>query len=116
MEKAGTGIKRIKEACRKNGNKVEFFFSDAFTIEISSNDTGYNVTDNVTNNVTDNVTDRQNRVLLLIKQNIKISTREIAELLGISKRTVLRELDDMKNKKLLTRIGKEKGGHWEIND
>ncbi len=108
MEKAGTGIKRIKEACRKNGNKVEFFFSDAFTIEISSNDTGYNVTDNVT--------DRQNRVLLLIKQNIKISTREIAELLGISKRTVLRELDDMKNKKLLTRIGKEKGGHWEIND
>jgi predicted HTH transcriptional regulator len=30
MEKAGTGIKRIKDGCFENNNKVLFSFSDTF--------------------------------------------------------------------------------------
>ncbi len=85
-----------------NGNRVEFSFSDAFTIEIFSNDTG------------DNVTDRQNQILVLIKENRNISTREIAEYLNVSRRTVLRDIEEMKNSNKINRIGKEKGGHWEV--
>lgn len=35
MERVGTGIKRIKESCRKNGNRVYFSYSDSFFVEIS---------------------------------------------------------------------------------
>jgi len=83
-----------------NGNRVEFSFSDAFTIEIFSNDTG------------DNVTDRQNQILVLIKENRNISTREIAEYLNVSRRTVLRDIEEMKNSNKINR--KEKGGYWEV--
>jgi len=37
MEKAGTGIKRVKNACNDNGNEVNFHFTDAFWITIHSN-------------------------------------------------------------------------------
>ena len=30
MEKAGTGIKRVTDACVENGNEVNFEFSDSF--------------------------------------------------------------------------------------
>ena len=105
MEKAGTGIKRIRDACEKNGNKVIFSFSDSFWVEIESNNQA---------DVTDNVTDRRDTILLMIAQNKFISVREIAEKLNFSKRTILREVDDMKTMGLLKRIGKNKGGHWEI--
>lgn len=110
MEKAGTGIERIKEACQKNGNQVKFFFSDAFRVEIYSN----NLSDGVTDDVTDDVTDRQKQIINLIKENRNISTREMAEKLNLSKRTILRDINEMKIKKQIQRIGKEKGGYWEI--
>ena len=113
MEKAGTGIKRIRDACEQNGNKVIFSFSDSFWVEIESNNQA-DVPENVTGNVTGNVTDRQNTILLMIAENKFISVREIAEKLNFSKRTILREIDDMKTMGLLKRIGKGKGGHWEI--
>ena len=53
MEKAGTGINRVTDACLENGNKLSFDFSDSFWITIKSNE---DVTENVTENVTDNVT------------------------------------------------------------
>ena len=37
MEKAGTGIQRVKDACLSNGNKVSFDFSDSFWVEIETN-------------------------------------------------------------------------------
>ena len=48
MEKAGTGIKRVKDACKINNNKVEVDFTDAFWVKIISNEK--NITENVTEN------------------------------------------------------------------
>ncbi len=36
MEKAGTGIKRVRDACDANDNKISFAFTDAFWIQIYS--------------------------------------------------------------------------------
>jgi predicted HTH transcriptional regulator len=100
---------RIRDACEQNGNRVIFSFSDSFWVEIESNNQA-----DAPEYVTDNVTDRQNTILLMIAENKFISAREIAEKLNFSKRTILREIDDMKTMGLMKRIGKEKGGHWEI--
>ncbi len=77
-----------------------------------------NATDNVTDvldNITDNVPDnRYEQITNLIKNNFNISTTEISEKLGISKRTVLRDIEKLKTQNKITRIGSEKGGHWQI--
>jgi len=61
-------------------------------------------------NVTDNVTD--NRLLLildLIKSNNKISTIEIAKILGVVRRTIARDIDVLKK---LYMPQKEQVFHW----
>ncbi len=107
MEKAGTGIKRVKNACNDNGNKVNFHFTDAFWITIHSNK-------NDTDNDTDNDTGRSQKILNLIKNDGKITVNKLAGKLNVSKSTVLREIKELKENGKLERIGNEKGGHWEI--
>jgi ATP-dependent DNA helicase RecG len=72
-----------------------------------------NVTDYVTDNVTDNVTDRSSLIISLINSNNKISTSEIARIMNVNKRTILREIELLKQNGLLKRVGSEKGGHWK---
>jgi fido (protein-threonine AMPylation protein) len=72
-----------------------------------------NVTNNVTD-VTDNVTDRISKIMALIKENNHISTAKIATILSVSKRTILRDMDKLKQSGQICRTGDEKTGSWEI--
>ena len=107
MEKAGTGIKRVNDACKENGNIVTFDFTDSVWVTIEKN--SYN-----TDDVTDDVTDRMRKIIVLVKENKTISTNELAFQLLVSKRTILRDVEKLKEKHILKRIGGEKGGYWEI--
>jgi len=74
-----------------------------------------NVTENVTENVAENVTEnRKTKILEIIKKNNRISTQKMAKELGVSRMTIAREIDYLKQKGILCRIGSAKGGHWEI--
>jgi len=74
-----------------------------------------NVIDNVTENVIDNVTeDRQLQILNYIKKNQYITTKELAKHLKVSRRTIMRDIDQLKTRKKLKCIGGDKGGYWEI--
>ncbi len=64
-------------------------------------------------NVTD-VTDRQRAIINLMKDNATVSTIQMAEKLGVTKRTILRDIEALKAKQIITRIGSEKTGHWEV--
>ncbi len=118
MEKAGTGIKRVSNACAVNGNKLKFDFSDSFWITIYSNEKSNNVTDNVTDDVTDNVTDdvtdREQIIFDKIKQDNKVTTTQLANQLNVSKRTILRDIEKLKQQNKIKRIGDERTGYWEI--
>lgn len=110
MEKAGTGIKRVTDACKDNGNKVDFNFTDSFWVTFESNDPD-NVPDNVPENVPEN---RLMIILKIIEINSKITLQEMADHFNVSKRTIRRDVEKLKNENKLRRIGSEKGGHWEI--
>ena len=101
MEKAGTGIKRVTNACIKNGNKVNFDFSDSFWVTIKSNDT-------------DKVTDNQQTIMRAIKANNKVTTSELAQIVGISQRKIKENISKLKEYGFLERIGSPKGGYWKI--
>ena len=76
-------------------------------------DTDSNVTD-TDSNVTDNVTDRRQLIILEIAANNKITTVLLAAKLNVTKRTILREIEMMKNDGILRRVGNEETGNWEI--
>ena len=54
------------------------------------------------------------KILELIAQNPKITTTEMDETLGISRRAIAKQITNLKNNNQLRRIGPDKGGHWEI--
>ncbi len=54
------------------------------------------------------------KILEFIKQNPKISRRELAEKIGISEDGIKFNLTQLKKQKKIKRIGPDKGGYWEI--
>ena len=108
MEKAGTGITRVTNACIDNGNKVSFDFSDSFWVTIHSNE---NVTENVPENVPEN---RLNLIIELIKIDAHISMLDLSKKIGVNHKTVKRDILKLKSLGKIKRIGPAKGGHWEV--
>ena len=49
-----------------------------------------------------------------IKINSKITAKELSELIGINTRNVQKNIQQLKNKKFIERIGPDKGGFWKI--
>lgn len=64
-------------------------------------------------NVTD-VTDRQHAIINLVKEQTNMTTTQMAERLGVTKRTILRDIEALKEKGLIIRVGSEKTGYWEL--
>lgn len=56
----------------------------------------------------------QKRILEEIKEAPYLTYEEIASILRKSRITVMRNIGVLKNKKLIKRIGPNKGGHWEV--
>lgn len=61
----------------------------------------------------DYLTDRQKEVLILIKENNKISRKEIAHKLGIAESAVQKHLKALTDAKIMERVG-TKNGYWKI--
>lgn len=56
----------------------------------------------------------QNKIYELISSNIFITQNEIAQILGISIRTVKRNFKELINNNIIERVGSNKKGYWEI--
>jgi ATP-dependent DNA helicase RecG len=55
------------------------------------------------------------KIIDIIKENNQISANQIAVLLNITERTAQRDLNKLKDKNIVKRIGPDKGGFWEIS-
>jgi len=56
----------------------------------------------------------QKEILQLVSENPKISKSEMSKKIGISTTAIDKNINALKKKGLLKRIGPAKGGHWEI--
>ena len=54
------------------------------------------------------------KILQLVIQNSNITTGEMANILGISRRAVAKQISILKIDGQLRRVGPDKGGHWEV--
>jgi ATP-dependent DNA helicase RecG len=118
IEKYGSGIKRVREEFIECGLPEPTFIQMSTGMLIRVYGTGYlnkDVTENVTENVAENVTEnREQLILQLLHSDHKISTSELATRFGITRRTVHRDLEKLKEKGILERVGPDKGGYWKI--
>ena len=69
--------------------------------------------DSIANNVGNNVGKNEKKILDMISNIPTITTPQLADMLGVTKRQCERIISSMKQQGLLRRIG-TKGGHWEI--
>jgi len=114
MEKAGTGIKRLIDACKANGNNYIFDFTDSFWVTIGSN-TNEIVPENVPEIVLENVPERRLELIIeMINHNNQITIRKFAENLNVDPKTIKRDLDKLKKDARIKRIGPDRGGHWKV--
>lgn len=124
IEKYGSGIRRVRQILNDAGAKEPIFevlpgFFKVTLFPIAGQKEGRNVTKDVTEDVTENVTrasPQKRKILILekIKENSLISVDRLAEILCVSRRTVLRDMDRLKVDGRIKRIGPDKGGYWEL--
>lgn len=108
----GKGILNIINLQKENKLSLPTFEEDKGTFKIKFK--REYVPEKVTDRVTDEVTDNQRKILEEINKNKFITTRELSLIIGISKRKIIDNTNKLKEKELLKRVGKEKGGYWEV--
>ena len=128
MKEFGEGFDRICREQEANGANVPSFRTDEFILKITvpkvaenvQKQTG-NVTENggrVAENVTENVTDASQKtsqkIIDLIKEDPYISTTKMAEIIGVDRRNIARNIKKLKEQGAVRRVGPDKGGFWEI--
>lgn len=105
VEKIGTGIRRIRESAKRSGLEEPFFeFNGFFTIVFKR--PGKTVEKTVEKN--------REKILAFIKDNPYITARDLAEKTKLSRRGIEWNIQHLKQKGILKRVGPAKGGHWKI--
>lgn len=121
LEKWGSGIKRIMDACKAENSPQPFWSEEGgYTVVTFPMNklNGRIVTPNEPQNVTQNVTQkdddvpRRQKVEQVVSANSIISTDALATMFGVTKRTILRDLKDLG----YVWEGAAKNGHWKTRN
>ena len=99
-----------------NGATVPSFRTDEFILKITVPKVAEKVTVNVTEkvNATENVIDASQKIIDLIKEDPYISTSKMAEIIGVDRRNIARNIKKLQEQGVVRRVGPDKGGFWEV--
>ncbi len=118
IESFGSGLKRIYSSCADAGVEVSYENEEVFfKLEFSRKDRN-KVPENDTLNDTINddsmatISELEDTVLTLLKEKNHMTSTEIVERTGKSKRTVNRVTTSLQAKDLIERVGSKKTGYW----
>ncbi|MDE6409747.1 MAG: HTH domain-containing protein, partial [Muribaculaceae bacterium] len=139
VNRFGSGVNTVSALLEENRNyPAEFLLGDYTTFKVlvqnadvigkTQNVIG-NDTDkvsNVTTNVTDKtdhiidghteVTDktRGEKIVDIMRHDKRVSVRQLSKMLGVTTRTIFREIDELKANGKIARVGNVKSGTWEV--
>lgn len=117
IERWGSGIKRIYEACEAEKVKVEFKkLKSGFLVVFYRADSEIFHTSEprLVEGLVEGLAESQKKILELIKDNPTISKKELAEAIKISTTAIDKNIKTLKDKGLIKRVGPDKGGYWQI--
>jgi len=123
IEKWASGLKRIFNECLENKVKVEFkcmktgFVAVFYRPEIND-ETIKNyqkkVSEKIAPELHPNCTLTALEIFDLIKENKYITIKEMSEKIKVAERTIKYHIKELKEKKLIKRVGSDKSGYWEL--
>ena len=127
VKEFGEGMDRICREQEANGAQAPSFRTDDFILKITVpkvtekvNENGDKVTEklpekvDVIENVTDTSQKTSQKIIDLIKEDPYISTSRMAEVIGIDRRNIARNIKKLQDQGIIRRVGPDKGGFWEI--
>ncbi|MGI6736022.1 MAG: ATP-binding protein [Anaerovoracaceae bacterium] len=122
IESWGRGIEKICAACEADGlpapeytvhpGDIMLKFSAPEDRIVRVND---RVTDQVTSEVTDQLSEREKKVLSLLLEDPGYTMPQLADKIGVSRKTISLYLKALKERKLIERVGSARSGHWKVN-
>lgn len=118
IESWGRGIEKICSACERDGVPQPEYTINPGDIMIkftAPEDRVIRVTERVTVKVTDEVTDKEQTVLSLLAEDPGYTMPQLAERLGVSRKTVAARLKKLKEAGLIERIGSDRKGYWKLH-
>jgi len=103
IEAWGRGTLKIIEACRKANFPRPVFAGDAsgFGVKFRSS------TEIVRGKMSE-------KILTLVEKNPKITIRDLSQEIGVTERTIERNLKTLQEQNKIKRVGSARGGHWKI--
>lgn len=125
MERRGSGLKKIINETRKlPGFRDEFlpeFYSTSSTFSVILKNVNYSTHEN--NPSLDGINDGINKgtniaeqIIVLIKNQGRITTKELSGALRVSESTIERNLTVLKKQGRLNRVGSRKSGYWKAEE
>ena len=114
IEKWGTGIPRLFEACEKYGlPKPELIdFDGDFRVNMYRKGSGKFID----SRVNDKVNDKVNDLLAILINHPEYTVTQLADVSGVSRKTIAARLKELKGKGYIERMGSSRKGYWKIND
>ena len=118
IEKYGSGVTRVIGLFQEAGLPVPRIEEIGCGIRVTvwktvDRDTEKD-TEKDTENITENITENQRKILSAIEQNPSASQEGIAQVVGINRANVAKNLKKLVEMGLVKRIGPDRGGHWEV--
>ncbi len=119
VEKSGTGYLRMKRALKKYKLSApiietnKYWFSVIFKrpdLQKMTIKERLELSVGVEKSVEKSV----EKIVNLIKKDSNITQKKLSEKIGLSRRGVEKNIKILKDKKIIKRVGPDKGGHWEI--
>ena len=116
VETFGSGIRKIYSLCNAAGVEIKYENADTdFKIEFSRIDRNKSPLSSQENGrINDYISDLEQAVLSCLRENPEMTNAELIVKTGKSQRTITRTLASLKGKGLITRIGSNKTGFWQV--
>jgi len=115
VEKAGTGIKRMRDEMKKYRLDVPEIETNEnwFTIIFKRPEESYEERfyGEIRKKTTQKTTQK---ILELMRETPNITRKKIAKTLGITEDGVKYHIDKLRKNSIIRRVGGRKGGHWEV--
>ncbi len=114
VETYSSGIRRMYEECKENGVKLDFREEKTgFTIIFYRKN--FNGIIESSEKFTEKFTESEQKILNEISKNPSITQMELSKTLNITRRAIVKIMENLKEKDILKRIGSDKKGYWKIN-
>jgi ATP-dependent DNA helicase RecG len=121
IEQWGSGIPRIREACRQEGLKSPELSEDGMFVRLTvfrriNEPIVYEKRTEYTSGMSkvQETEKEKDQVYQLVKQNESLTVKQISNIVGISQASAQRRLDALQKDKRISRVGSKKTGKWKI--